>query len=50
MANQKNIKTKTNERLAVSLKIEKVAANLAKKDIAKWKSAWQQALNIDNPN
>lgn len=49
MATKKDIKTRTKEPLAVSLKIEKVAANLAKKDIAKWKSAWQQALNIDNP-
>lgn len=50
MATKKDIKTNTKEPLAVSLKVEKVAANLAKKDISKWKSAWQQALNIENPN
>ena len=37
------------QKRSVLIQLNQVTANLTQKDIATWRSAWQMALNVENP-
>ena len=37
------------QKRSVLIQLNEIAAHLTQKDIATWRSAWQMALNVENP-